>query len=176
MRAGHCGPKRGSHGKAWTVSCSTYIHIEYGSGSIKTPFSFLLFAKTEIITPDSQKLKSHLQLSKRFSQGIPVWALLGAFSVLLLLVGRAVLGKLWKLSSVPQPPLQLFSVEAAQCCVKGPWVLLKSVAVMIWAAIQNSVGRATDIPDSGEMNLRRTVYCPRWTSAISMMWHQQFGN
>lgn len=121
-----------------------------GQDQLKHHFLFFLLLRLRLYHQIHKNSQAHLKLSKRFSQGIPVWALLGAFSVLLLLVGRAVLGKLWKLSSVPQPPLQLFSEEAAQCCVKEPWVQLKSVAVMMWAAIQNSVGRATDIPDTGE--------------------------
>lgn len=69
-------------------------------------------------------------------------------------------GGFWKLSSVPQPRLQLLSV-------KRSWVPLKSVAVMMWAACLQQYRTHwgwKHTPDTAEINLRRTVYCPRWNS------------
>lgn len=84
-------------------------------------------------------------------------------------------GGFWKLSSVPQPPLQLFSVlcedtlGTTKICGCGDVGSLPT-------AIQNSVGMETHTPDTAEINLWRTIYCLRWTSSISMIWHKQFGN
>lgn len=93
-----------------------------------------------------------------------MWASLGAFSTLLLLVAKAVsqwgkagnqraFGSPAQLLSHPHSVSMLFLVKAVQSCVKRPWVALKITGLndvnSLLAAIQNSAGMATLTPDTG---------------------------